>query len=71
MKRITILSSMLLISLASLAQTDTTKSKGLGGLFKKATGILGKTGSASSLSSDEIVQGLKEALSVGAQKSTG
>jgi len=40
-----------------------------GGLLKKATGLLGK-GGGSSLSNEEIINGLKEALSVGAQNSS-
>ena len=40
-----------------------------GGLLKKATGLLGK-GKGSSLSNEEIIDGLKEALSVGAQNSS-
>ena len=46
-------------------------------MFKKASSLFGKksatnsssTGSASNLSSSQIVSGLKEALSLGAQKS--
>lgn len=60
MKRI-VLPLLLLSSVASFAQ---------GGLLKKASGILNKaTSGNTSLSNDEIVAGLKEALSVGAQNS--
>jgi hypothetical protein len=60
MKRI-VLPLLLLTSAASFAQ---------GGFLKKASGILTKaTGGSTSLSNDEIVAGLKEALSVGAQNS--
>src|ERR1700710_831328 len=57
----------------AFSQKDSSKSKGLGGLFQKASSALGssKSGAGSSLSSDEIVSGLKEALSVGAKNSTG
>jgi hypothetical protein len=60
MKRI-VLPLLLLTSVASFAQ---------GGLLKKASGLLTKaTSGTSSLSNDDIVAGLKEALSVGAQNS--
>ncbi len=60
MKRI-VLPLLLLTSVASFAQ---------GGLLKKAGGLLNKaTSGSTSLSNDEIVAGLKEALSVGAQNS--
>ncbi|MEO9209659.1 MAG: DUF4197 domain-containing protein [Ginsengibacter sp.] len=42
----------------------------LGGLFKKATTILKSGTSGSKVSSDEITSGLKEALTIGAEKST-
>ncbi len=50
------------------AQTDNSST---GGLLKKAGGLLGKSGSAAGagLSKDEIISGLKEALTLGAQKS--
>lgn len=58
MKRI-VLPLLLLSGVASFAQS---------GLLKKASGLLNKTTSGStSLSNDDIVAGLKEALSVGAQ----
>ncbi len=59
MKRI-ILPLLLLCSLGSFAQ---------GGLLKKAGDLLNKA-KGGSLSNDEIVSGLKEALSVGAQNSS-
>src|ERR1700750_2875161 len=43
---------------------------GQSGLLKKAGGLL-KGGSGSSLSSDEVGNGLKEALSIGVQKGSG
>lgn len=63
MKRI-VLPLLLLTSVASFAQTTSG-----GGLLKKAGGLLNKAkgGSSSSLSNEDIVAGLKEALSVGAQ----
>jgi hypothetical protein len=62
--------SLLLVfsSLYSFAQTSGSSS---GGLFKKASGILNKAkGGNTSLSNDEIIAGLKEALSVGAENSS-
>jgi len=60
MKRI-VLPLLLLTSVVSFAQS--------GGLLKKASGLLNKAkgGSSSSLSNEDIVAGLKEALSIGAQ----
>ena len=50
------------------AQNSESKS---GSLIKKANGLLGKGGSgSSSLSNDDIISGLKEALIVGAKNST-
>ena len=61
----------MLASTVLLAQKDSSGS--LNGMFKKANSLFGKkssSGSSSSnLSSSEIVSGLKEALSLGAQKS--
>lgn len=42
----------------------------LGGLFKKTTNILKNETSGSNVSTNEIVSGLKEALTIGAEKST-
>lgn len=69
MKRILIIAIAAAATLQVTAQSDTTKSKGLGGLFKKAGSVLGNNKSGTSLSTDEIVAGLKEALSLGAQQS--
>jgi uncharacterized protein DUF4197 len=61
MKRI-VLPLLLLTSVVSFAQTTSG-----GGLLKKASGLLNKAkGGSSSLSNEDIVAGLKEALSVGA-----
>ena len=49
------------------AQNDS--SNNISGMFKKASSLFGKKSSSSNLSSSEIVAGLKEALSLGAQKS--
>jgi hypothetical protein len=69
MKKIITSLSFLLISLSLFAQKDSS----LNGMFKKAGSLFGKksssTGKSSGLSSSEIVSGLKEALSIGAQKS--
>lgn len=54
-----VLPLLLLTSVASFAQS---------GILKKASGLLNK-GKGGSLSNDDIVAGLKEALSVGAQNS--
>ena len=61
MKYIIAISALLILSFSVSAQQ---------GLFKKATSLLSKSSSGGNLSSDEIVSGLKEALSLGAQKST-
>ncbi|MEO6914282.1 MAG: DUF4197 domain-containing protein [Chitinophagaceae bacterium] len=72
MKKIITFSIAAIFSLSSFAQKDSaSSSRGFGGLLKKANTILNKSGNGSSLSSDEIVKGLKEALSLGAQKSAG
>jgi len=71
MKKIFFIASLLLLQGIIFAQTDSTKSGGLNGLLKKAGEIVGNTsGNGSSLSGDEIVAGLKEALSVGAENSS-
>lgn len=69
MKKILIVICAAVAGLHVSAQTDSSSSKGLGGLLKKANSVLNKSGSTSGLTSDQIVQGLKEALSVGAQQS--
>ncbi len=67
MKKI-LTSIFFLFAAASLfAQNDT--SNNVSGMFKKASSLFGKKSSSSNLSSSEIVSGLKEALSLGAQKS--
>jgi len=61
--------SLVLASLSLSAQNDS--SANLNGMFKKASSLFGEKSAASSsnLSGSEIVSGLKEALSIGAQKS--
>ncbi len=60
---------LIFIAFSTSAQKDSTNK--LDGLFKKANSLISKsTSNGSNLSSDEIVSGLKEALSLGAQKST-
>ncbi len=66
MKKLIPLSFFLFLSFSLSAQKDSSNK--LGGLFKKASSLLSKN-SSGNLSSDEIVSGLKEALSLGAQKS--
>jgi uncharacterized protein DUF4197 len=61
MKRL-ILPFMMLVSVVTFSQES-------GGLLKKAGGLLGKGKSGAGLSNEDIVAGLKEALSVGATKS--
>ncbi|HTE23897.1 DUF4197 domain-containing protein [Flavitalea sp.] len=61
MKRL-ILPVLLLMSVITFGQES-------GGLLKKAGGLFGKGKSGSGLSNEDIVSGLKEALSVGAQNS--
>jgi hypothetical protein len=53
-----------------LLSTVLTYGQESGGLVKKASGIFGKAKSGSGLSNEDIVSGLKEALSVGAQNSS-
>ena len=67
MKKLITFSALLFFSFSLLAQKDSSGK--LGGLFKKATSVFSKNSSGSNLSSDQIVSGLKEALSLGAQKS--
>lgn len=70
MKKVFAFSAFLFFSFSVFAQKDSSNK--LNGLFKKANSILSKNSSSStsgSLSSDEIVSGLKEALSLGAEKS--
>ena len=67
MKKIILSSAFILLIIFSFAQNPDNS---LNGLFKKASGILnpGKT-NPGNLSTSEIISGLKEALSLGAQKS--
>ncbi|HET7119511.1 MAG TPA: DUF4197 domain-containing protein [Hanamia sp.] len=67
MKKLIPFSILILFSFSLFAQKDSSDK--LGGLFKKATSVFSKNSSGSNLSSDQIVSGLKEALSLGAQKS--
>ena len=67
MKKLIPFSFLLFISFSLSAQKDSSNK--LGGLFKKANSLFSKNSSSGNLSSDEIVSGLKEALSLGAQKS--
>lgn len=69
MKQIITSVVFLIASLSVLAQTDSPTNK-VNGLFKKANSIFSKSsGSSTKLSNGDIVSGLKEALSLGAQKS--
>lgn len=70
MQKLIIIIIFMVQGIIGFSQKDS--SGGINGLFKKAGGILrsSKSGSGSSLSSDEIISGLKEALSVGAKNST-
>src|SRR6185312_1304010 len=71
MKKILTSALFFFASIMLFAQKDS--SSNLNGMFKKASSLFGKKSgsnkSSSSLSSSEIVSGLKEALSLGAQKS--
>ena len=68
MKKMITFSAFIVFSFTLLAQKDSSNK--LNGLFKRANSILSKkTSSSGSLSTDEIVSGLKEALSLGAEKS--
>ncbi len=73
MKKSIILTIFIVTGFIGFSQKDSSTSKGLNGLFKKAGSILNssKSASGSSLSTDEIISGLKEALSVGTKNSTG
>lgn len=68
-KKIIALPILILSSFSLYAQTN--PSDNLGGMLKKASSAISKNSTAGAgLSSDQIVSGLKEALSLGAQKST-
>jgi len=58
---------ILSVPIALVAQKDS--SDRIGGMLKKAGSLFSKKSSGSGLSNDQIVSGLKEALSLGAQKS--
>ncbi|MEO6638643.1 MAG: DUF4197 domain-containing protein [Ginsengibacter sp.] len=70
MKQIITSVGFLFLAFSLSAQSDSSNK--LGGLFKKANSVFSKntSSSGSNLSSNEIVSGLKEALSLGAQKSS-
>jgi hypothetical protein len=70
MKRISLAFVFLLAATVISAQEKSSEKTTIGGLFKKASSAV-KSGGTSSLSTEEIVSGLKEALSVGAQNSSG
>ncbi|MEO7802133.1 MAG: DUF4197 domain-containing protein [Ginsengibacter sp.] len=63
--KLIITSCFILITYLGFAQKDSS----LNGLFKKATKVFNQKQNGSSLSASEIADGLKEALSIGAQKS--
>jgi uncharacterized protein DUF4197 len=70
MKKVITSFYFIIASVVLFAQKDSSGS--LNGMFKKANSLFGKknsSGNSSSLSSGEIVSGLKEALSLGAKKS--
>ncbi len=68
MKYCMFLAALVCVTFFASAQKDSSNK--LGGFFKKANSIISKSSSTGgNLSSDEIVAGLKEALSLGAQKS--
>jgi hypothetical protein len=73
MKKLFVIAIFLIPGVIAFSQKDSSSSKGLNGIFKKAGSIFNssKSGLGSSLSTDEIISGLKEALSVGAKNSTG
>lgn len=60
----------LLLAVSFFSYSQQTESSGTT-LLKKAGSVFSKKGGGSSLSNDEIIAGLKEALSVGAQNSSG
>ena len=64
-----ILTSILFFFAATSLFAQNDSSNNISGMFKKASSLFGKKSSSSNLSSSEIVAGLKEALSLGAQKS--
>lgn len=69
MKRIVFTTLSLSFFIALTGQTTTPKKKP--GLLDKVNSVISKTTGSSALSNDDIIAGLKEALSVGATNSTG
>jgi len=68
MKKLLTLSAFILISYSLSAQLDSVK-KMSNDLLKSEKSLFSKKSSSGELSTNEIVSGLKEALSIGAQKS--
>jgi hypothetical protein len=68
MKKLFALSALILFSYSLSAQLDSVKNMG-NDLLKSEKSLFSKKSSSGNLSTDEIVSGLKEALSIGAQKS--
>lgn len=58
-----------LFALSLVVAVSAQTGSGEGGVLKKASGLLNKNKGGSGLSSEEIISGLKEALTVGAEKS--
>jgi hypothetical protein len=69
MKRIVFTTLSLSFFIALTGQTTTPKKKS--GFLEKVNSVITKTTGSSALSNDDIIAGLKEALSVGASKSAG
>lgn len=72
MKKATLIYLILLLANNSFAQKDSVASSRLNGLFKKANSVFSsaKSTNSSLLTTAEISAGLKEALTIGAQKSS-
>ena len=68
MKHFAVLAGLAFFCFSAFGQKDSTFKPG--NIFKKAGSLISKSSSANNLSSEEIVSGLKEALSLGAQKSS-
>lgn len=68
MKQLILFIAIAFLSFSVRAQNDSSK-RPLN-IFKKASSLVLKNNSSSQLSTEEIVSGLKEALSLGAEKST-
>jgi hypothetical protein len=69
MKQLFAFVALIFFSFSLSAQKDSSNK--LSGLFKKANSVFSKNSSSvTGLSTDEIISGLKEALSLGAEKST-